>query len=256
LIAPAAAREGRDEVLDPARVGGISCEAMSGRAAALALVALLVAGLAAAGLWWLAQPPAEGPGRRAGPAATDAAPGPVAAAPPPAADAAPSARPEAAPSEPDLEGDLLAEAWSAVDMDEVRAALPDNLYWKNGFPTNDERILRERAEEQARWNEAYGKVLSGTGSDEEIRGFYAHRERVSTDYIAFVDYLLEHYEDRLPERDVGLLQLARRLHLARLQEIPRKTQEALERKQAQDAAREAWLRSEARFHSDAPADER
>jgi hypothetical protein len=225
---------------------------MSGRAAALALAALGVAALAVAGLWWLAQPPAAGPGRPTAAAGADAATPAGAAAPPPA----PGVPPEAAPSEPDLEGDLLAEAWSAVDMDEVRAALPDNLYWKNGFPTSDERILRERAEEQARWNEAYGKVLSGTGSDEEIRAFYAHRERVSTDYIAFVDYLLEHYEDRLPERDVGLLQLARRLHLARLQEIPRKTQEALERKRAQDEAREAWLRSEARFRSDAPADER
>jgi hypothetical protein len=44
-----------------------------------------------------------------------------------------------------------------------------------------------------------------------------------------------------------LLELAQRLHLARLAELPRKLVEAHERKRAQDEARAAWLADEAEF---------
>jgi hypothetical protein len=142
--------------------------------------------------------------------------------------------------------------WDAVDMDAVRDAMPDNLYWKVAVPCEDPRVLEERDAERARWNVEYGKILSGTGTEEEIRAYYDHRARLSGDYVEFTSYLLDHYGTQLPERDVGLLQLARRLHLARLEEIPRKVEEALERKRAQDAAREAWLADQRDFGSAAP----
>ena len=72
------------------------------------------------------------------------------------------------------------------------------------------------------------------------------------DYVEFVGYLLDHYGDELPERDVGLLELARRLHLARLEELPRQMQRAFDRKRAQDEARAAWLADEAAFDPAAP----
>ena len=58
--------------------------------------------------------------------------------------------------------------------------------------------------------------------------------------------------DDLSEQDVELLELARRLHLARLEEYPRQIQVALERKLEQDRAREAWLADEAEFGAMAP----
>jgi|GEM_PF-324240 len=202
--------------------------------------------------------------RRAEPTATAAAPAPVpapspAAEPlPPAAEATPApappdAPPPAAPGDAALafEGDPVEEAWSNVDLEAVRAALPDNLYWQSMAPTEDPRVLREREEAKARWNEQYGKVLSGTGSEEEIREFFQQRQRTSADAIQFVDYLLEHHAGDLTERDQQLLQLARRLHLARLEEIPRKLEEAFARKRAQDEARAAWLADEARFRGEA-----
>jgi hypothetical protein len=145
--------------------------------------------------------------------------------------------------------DEIAAAWASVDMEEVRNAMPDNLYWKLSSPTNDPKVIEERDAERKRWNDEYGKILSGTASEEEIRAFYDHRARVSGDYVEFVTYLLDHYEEQLPERDVGLLHLARRLHLARLEEIPRKIEEALERKRQQDEAREAWLKDQAQFEA-------
>jgi hypothetical protein len=156
-------------------------------------------------------------------------------------------------SDPDFESALR---WSAVDLDAVRDALPDNLYWEMSAPTSDPAEMARREEERARWNREYGKVLSGTATDQEIDAYFALRRTISEDAIAFSDHLLDHYGDVLPERDVGLLELARRLHRARLEEMPRRMADARERKREQDRLREAWLADEAAFESaQAPPDD-
>lgn len=159
------------------------------------------------------------------------------------------AAPDVAAGEKDTQPDdaAMGAAWAAVDMDEVRKAMPDNLYWKLSVPTKDPQVIEERAAERTRWNVQYGKILSGTATEEEIRAFYDHRAQLSGDYVEFTTYLVDHYGGVLPERDVGMLKLARRLNQARLEEIPRKIEEAFERKRAQDAAREAWLADQADF---------
>ena len=180
----------------------------------------------------------------------------VAQAPAPAPPAEPAAEPlapaPAAPGPPDAPSELP-PGLGAVDLAEVRAALPDNLYWETAAPTQDPRVLEEREREKAFRNEQYGKILSGTGTDAEILDYYDHRMRVSTDYVAFTDYLLEHYGSDLTDQDLTLLHVARRLQLARLEEIPRRIQEARERKAVQDEARRAWLAGEKEFQGDGVA---
>jgi hypothetical protein len=177
----------------------------------------------------------------------------LAAAPAPAAPPARSARDTPVAPEVEEPGEAppdpyeVAVRWSAVDLDAVRDAMPDNLYWQMSAPTEDEERIRWREEERARWNREYGKVLSGNATEDEIEGYYAHRERVSLDAIEFASYLLDHYRDTLPERDVGLLELAIKLHHARLQELPRRQAEAFERKQRQDVLRELWRADEQAF---------
>lgn len=151
--------------------------------------------------------------------------------------------------------DALAAAWAEVDLDEVRRAMPDNIYFEMSAPTTDEAVIAERAAERNRWNDAYGKVLSGTGTEEEVLAYYDMRARLSSDYLEFTTYLLDNHGKSLAERDVGLLELARRLHAARLQAIPRQVEEALERKRLQDAAREEWLADEAEFAAPDPDSE-
>lgn len=148
--------------------------------------------------------------------------------------------------------DAFAMAWAQVDLDAVRAALPDNLYWTTSVPAQDPQVIEARAQERARWNEAWGKVLSNTATPEEIHAYYAHRQRVSEDAIAFANYLLNHYSAVIPERDQGLLDLAVRLHLARLEEIPRQITDALSRAEAHAASRAAWLEQQAAFAAGAP----
>lgn len=131
-----------------------------------------------------------------------------------------------------------------VDLAYLRAKLPDNLYWKLGAPTEDPEILRERAEEEKRWNDLYGKVLSNTATEEEIRRYYEYRRQLSEDYIEVASLMLTEYGDRLPERDQGLLQMSIKMHLTRLEEIPREIDDALARKRAYDQRKEAWLKGE------------
>lgn len=188
--------------------------------------------------------------------------GAPAPAPAPAAEPAPAPTAEAAPARPlpntpaqvdEEPGDQPPDAfevalrWSLVDLDAVRDAMPDNLYWQMSMPTTDEELIRWREEERAAWNREYGKVLSGNATEDEIEAYYAHRERVSLDAIEFASHLLDHYRNTLPERDVGLLDLVVKLHRARLQELPRRQAEAFDRKRRQDLLRERWLADEAAF---------
>ena len=140
--------------------------------------------------------------------------------------------------------------WDAVDLQAVRAAMPDNIYWAMSAPTDNPAVLQEREAERKRWNTEYGKVLSNTATPEEIDAYYAHRQRLSNDYIEFGVYLLEHYGEDLPRQDVALLKVAIELHVARLEEIPRQIAEAHERAMAHDAARRAWLEGQKDFEAE------
>jgi hypothetical protein len=228
---------------------------------------LAIAALAVAVVAWHATRGAPSPVEPATTARAPAVPGAGAAdtapeAAPPALDVPqPRQPPEPPPGDPaaddapdQLGGDAIAAAWARVDFAAVRRALPDNLYWQMGMPTTDEQEIERRARERDRWNVEYGKVLSGTGSDEEIRAYYDNRARLSGDYVEFTTYLLDHYGDDSTERDVSLLTLARRLHLARLEEVPRHMEEALVRKGEQDEARARWLADERAFQADDTAD--
>jgi antitoxin (DNA-binding transcriptional repressor) of toxin-antitoxin stability system len=140
-----------------------------------------------------------------------------------------------------------AEAWAQVDFDEIRKAMPDNLYWKMAFPTKDPDLIKEREERRAQWNVEYGKVLSNTATDQEIDAYYGEQQKLSNDYLEFLVYLGTHYGNIVPKGEIGMLKLAGELHLARLEEIPRKIAEAKERHAAHEAARRAWLEEQKAF---------
>lgn len=145
-----------------------------------------------------------------------------------------------------------ADAWAQVDFDEIRAALPDSMYWKMAFPTKDPKILEEREKTRAEWNVQFGKVQSNTATDEEIDAYYGEQQKLSNDYLEFLVYLAEHYGNVVPRGEVGALKLAGEMHLARLEEIPRKIAEAKERHAAHETARQAWLAEQQQFATPVP----
>jgi hypothetical protein len=217
---------------------------------------VLVAVAVGVAIWWGGRPRAT--------------PAPLASAPPPAGAipaAPPVPRPPAKLPETEVAGEPPEEdplagleasegrddtPWAAVDLDAVRATMPNNLYWVMSAPTKDADLLRWREEERARWNVEYGKVLSNTATKEEVDAYYAHRQRLSTDYIEFAGYLLTGYSNRLAKQDLALLKLAIELHHARLEEIPRQLAEAHQRREAHEVARRAWLEEQKAFQP-APA---
>ena len=223
------------------------------------LAPLLVAGFlaATAGVVWLLGPePAPQPPRASAPASSQ----PAAPEPPPAP--APAAVPPAvaSPPPPEAPADPLASLatddprgpWAQVDLDQARADLPDNLYWELSMPTRDPDLIEARREERTRWNEEYGKVLSGTATEEEVLAYYEHRQRLHRDSVEFAHYVLERYRDTLSAQDASLLELASTLHTARLQELPRELADALARREAHEAVRRAWLEDQAAFEAELP----
>jgi hypothetical protein len=223
---------------------------MRGRSAVLLVALALVAALAVA----LGS-------RRAGdrgPASSSASPARTPRAPDVASSEAPGARPRharrsrRAPATPpdDYDQNAAARAWASVDVEELRKALPGNLYWTMSAPTKDPDVLQAREEERARWNTEYGKVLSNTATADEIDAYYARRRRLSNDYIVFAGHLLLKYGRTLPARDVALLKLAIKMHLARLEELPRQIAEAQARREEHDAVRRAWLEDQKALGAD------
>jgi hypothetical protein len=187
-------------------------------------------------------------------AVADAPAGPVAGLPPVDGGASGLAAeaPDALGDDPFAGAD---NGWAKVDMEAVRAAMPDNLYWTMSLPTKDPDVLAAREKERERWNVEYGKVLSNTATEDEIHAYFAHRDRLASDYIQFITHVLENYGEDLTLRDIGLLKVAAELNLGRLEEIPRQMADALERRKAHAAAREAWLRDQEAFAAE-PAPER
>ncbi|WP_108077602.1 hypothetical protein [Vitiosangium sp. GDMCC 1.1324] len=127
-----------------------------------------------------------------------------------------------------------------VDLAKLRERLPGNLYWELGVPTKDPEVQRKRAEDGKHWNDLYGKVLSGTATEEEIRQYYDHRRKVSEDYISFASAVLQEYGSQLPDQERGLYELSIRMHRTRLEEMPGQLDDALARKLTQDQRRKEW----------------
>ncbi|MEM9176629.1 MAG: hypothetical protein AAGC67_15505 [Myxococcota bacterium] len=181
------------------------------------------------------------------------------AAPPTTSPAAPL--PEAprlpAPNPPNGVADVLQElfapddpawAWSRVDLDALREAMPDNAFWTLAAPTDDPAVLDARRAAREAQNRAWGRILSNDAPEADIRAFYADRQRESSDLVSFTTRLLDDYGAALPDRDRGLVELSRRMHRQRLEELPLRLQEALDRREAHVDAVAAWKADQALFN--------
>ena len=135
----------------------------------------------------------------------------------------------------DTRGDVPGAA--VIDLEVLRAEMPDNTYWTDAAPSDDEPARERRLTDKARRNALYGKVLSGTATAEEIEAYFAERERSSRDYIAFARRVLESYGEQLTPEERGLYALAIDMHGKRLHELPRAKNDAYARRAQQVAAR-------------------
>ncbi len=173
-----------------------------------------------------------------------------------AADTFPEPAPVPPPSPPAGVGDAILDlfapddpawAWSRVDLDALREEMPENAFWTLAAPTSDPRVREERREAREAQNREWGRILSNTAPESDIRAFYADRQRESSDLVTFTTRLLDEYGAVLPDRDRGLVELSRRMHRQRLEELPQRLQEALDRRAAHVDAVAAWKADQAAF---------
>lgn len=189
----------------------------------IAAGALVVAGA----IFWTARrdrsPAPSAP--EASPTATLSAPRAPAAPAAPTLSVPPAVPPPAISSEPPGPA-----APYPVDLDDLRARLPDNRYWELGAPTSDPAIARARADRAKRDNTLFGRTQTGEASEPEIRAYYAEQRRISQDYLQLSLVVLAEKSAELPERDRGLFELSAQLHRARLTQIERDLSDALARR--------------------------
>lgn len=134
-----------------------------------------------------------------------------------------------------------------IDLREARALLPDNLYWQFGAPTKDPAVLAEREAEKKRRNQEYGRVLAGDANESEVRAYYDHQVRLSSDYLEFSEFMQRRYKDHDSDEFVGMLQLAMKLHAERLAKIPEELEDALTRAREREKVRQDWQRQKEEF---------
>jgi hypothetical protein len=146
----------------------------------------------------------------------------------------------AAASSEDPPASLVADLPGQVDLDWLRARLPGNRYWSLGVPTDDIGVASERAEYARLKNELYGKILSGTGTDDDIERYFDERKSLLADYAEVARVALEEGGDQLSERDRNLFQLALKMDQDRFDALPRERDDAIARKQLQDKRRAEW----------------
>jgi len=148
-----------------------------------------------------------------------------------------------------FDADDSAYAWAKVDLVALQNEMPDNIFWELAAPTQDESVLAERKEAKAYWQTQSARILSNQANEQEIRDFYARKQRVSSDLVSFSTALLNRHAKDLTERDYGLQNLARTLHLARLEEIPQQLAKALDNRKQFEARRATWLSDKASYEA-------
>lgn len=132
-----------------------------------------------------------------------------------------------APSESDPIGSAGAYP---VNLEALRARLPNNRYWTLGAPTSDPAIAKARAARAEQDNVVFGRIQSNEATPDEIRAYYAERRAISLDYLHLAELVLAEQGEALPPRDRGMFELSVNLHRARLQQIERDQSDALARR--------------------------
>lgn len=137
--------------------------------------------------------------------------------------------------------------WGDIDLREARELMPDNLYWKLGAPTKDEKVLAERDAEKARRNQEYGRVLAGDATEDEVRAYYDYRRRLAADYVEFSEFMQRKLRDSPNEQLRSMIDLALKMNADRLRQLAAEQEDAIARSQERAQVREDWRRQQEEF---------
>jgi hypothetical protein len=192
--------------------------------------------------------------RKPAPIAAAPAPEPAASAPelsprPRTGELRTPARPASIPQAPEDVPYIEGLVYGDIDLREAKELMPDNLYWKWGSPTKDEKLLEERAQERRRRNEEYGRVLAGDANEDEVRAYYDYRRKLSSDYLEFAEFMARRHRNSENEQFRGMLDLAVNMNADRLKQLAADEEAALAKSRDQARLREEWRRQQEEFRA-------
>ena len=144
-------------------------------------------------------------------------------------DAADAAASDASPREPAAEGESF-----RPDPYLLRQKFPDN----QALPPVDREELREKEEARERRNREYGRISANRASEAEIADYYAEQRRLAEDSIEVLAFILQEYGGQMSETDLKKHEFLLESFQKRLDRIPERKAEALERLRTAKADRE------------------
>ena len=144
--------------------------------------------------------------------------------------------------------DAAGDAASDASRDEPAAAgesfRPDPYLLRQKFPDNqalppvDREELREKEEARERRNREYGRISANRASEAEIADYYAEQRRLAEDSIEVLAFILQEYGGQMGETDLKKHEFLLESFQKRLDRIPERQAEALERLRKAKAGRE------------------
>jgi len=98
--------------------------------------------------------------------------------------------------------------------------------------------LREKEEARERRNREYGRIAANRASETEIADYYAEQRRLAEDSIEVLAFILQEYGGQMGETDLKKHEFLLESFQKRLDRIPERQAEALERLSTAKAGRE------------------
>lgn len=116
-----------------------------------------------------------------------------------------------------------------IQLERLRAKIPENRYWELDAPTSDVEVAKQRAAKAKARNDLLGRITANEASPDEVRAYYDERRRISKDYLELALRVLNGEAGEVSERDRGMFELTANLHRARLKQADRDQSDALAR---------------------------
>lgn len=112
-----------------------------------------------------------------------------------------------------------------VDFEELHRRFPGNRALPALTPEENEKLKAARKKR----NLQAGKILSNRASDEEVNLYYREQMDIARDVLQLLNFILDKYDNRLTELEKKKYNFAKEQFENRVDMIPGKEKEALER---------------------------
>jgi hypothetical protein len=115
-----------------------------------------------------------------------------------------------------------------IDVNELKELFPDNL----AVPSVSDEERRAKIKARQARNQAYGLIAANKATAEQIQAYYEQQSELAADSIEIIEFILDKYGGQLDERERAKQAFLLRQFQKRLEIIPKKEQQALQRLKA------------------------